>query len=203
MQRFRVIDADAAVQLWGVICFSWLLWFTSCFLSNIILDILWARSWVKFRAGTKLNFNLHRCSLHAAGKQQYSAFMLMAFMFTGNIVHVYWKFCSCLLEILFMFTGIFVHVYWKYCTFRQADSGPTRGGKAPAGPIKNNFSEGGLLRSVGGDLGGDGKWADASRRNWKEPDNKLLEILFMFTENFVHVYWKNKCFVKKPLTENK
>ena len=78
MQRFRVIDADAAVQLWGLICFSWLLWFTSCFLSNIILDILWARSWVKFRAGTKLNFNLHRCSSHAAGKQQYSVFMLMA-----------------------------------------------------------------------------------------------------------------------------
>ncbi len=42
---------------------------------------------------------------------------------------------------------------------------------------------------MGGDLGGDGKWVHASRRNWKEPDNKLLEILFMFTENFVHVYW--------------
>jgi hypothetical protein len=43
---------------------------------------------------------------------------------------------------------------------------------------------------VGGDLGGDGKWVDASRRNWKAPDNKLLEILFMFTGNFVHVHWK-------------
>ncbi len=48
---------------------------------------------------------------------------------------------------------------------------------------------------MGGDLGGDGKWVDASRRNWKAPDNKLLEILFMFTGNcftgnFVHVYWK-------------
>jgi hypothetical protein len=48
---------------------------------------------------------------------------------------------------------------------------------------------------VGGDLRGDGKWVHASRRNWKEPDNKLLEILFMFTENFVHVYWK--CFYWK------
>jgi hypothetical protein len=50
---------------------------------------------------------------------------------------------------------------------------------------------------------------DASRRNWKAPDNKLLEILFMFTGivftgNFVHVYWKfcscllkrKKCFVE-------
>jgi hypothetical protein len=36
---------------------------------------------------------------------------------------------------------------------------------------------------------------DASRRNWKAPDNKLLEILFMFTGNFVHVYWKKKSFV--------
>jgi hypothetical protein len=92
-----------------------------------------------------------------------------------------------LLEILFMFTGNFVHVDWKYRTFRQADSGPTRGGKTPAGPIKNNFFGGGLLRSVGGDLG---VWVDASRRNWKAPDNKLLESLFMFTGNFVHVHWK-------------
>jgi hypothetical protein len=33
--------------------------------------------------------------------------------FTANFVHIYWKFCSCLLEILFMFTGNFVHVYRK------------------------------------------------------------------------------------------
>jgi hypothetical protein len=46
-----------------------------------------------------------------------------------------------------------------------------------------------LLRSWGGDLGGDGKCLDASRRNWKAPDNKLLEILFMFTGNFVYVHW--------------
>ena len=78
MQRLWVIDVDAAVHLSGLICFSWLLWFTSCFLSNPILDILWARSWVEFRAGTNLNFNLHRCSSYFAGKQQYSVFMLMA-----------------------------------------------------------------------------------------------------------------------------
>ncbi len=111
-------------------------------------------------------------------------------MFTANFVHVYREFCSCLPQILFMFTANFVHVYRKFKTFRQADSGPTRGGKAPAGPIKNNFSGGGLLRSVGGDLGGDGKWVDASRRNWKAPDNKLPQILFMFTAKFVHVYRK-------------
>ena len=96
-----------------------------------------------------------------------------------------------------MFTGNFVHVYREFNTFRQADSGPTRGGKAPAGPIKNKFSGGELLRSVGGDLGGDRMWVDASRRNWKAPDNKLLEILFMFIGNFVHIHWEKK--IVRPL----
>ena len=76
---------------------------------------------------------------------------------TAIFVHVYREFCSCLPRILFMFTANFVHVYHEFNTFRQADSGPTRGGKAPAGPIKNIFSGGELLQSMGGDLGGDGK----------------------------------------------
>ncbi len=64
----------------------------------------------------------------------------ISFMFTANFVHVYREFRSCLPRILFMFTANFVHVYREFRTFRQADSSPTRGGMAPAGPIKNIFS---------------------------------------------------------------
>jgi hypothetical protein len=53
------------------------------------------------------------------------------------------------LENLFMSTGNFVHVDWKCRSFRQADAGPTRGGKTPAGPIKNNFFGGGFT-PIGG-----------------------------------------------------
>jgi hypothetical protein len=105
------------------------------------------------------------------------------FMFTAKFLRVYRKMSSCLQQIFFMFTA-------NFNTFRQADSGPTRGGKAPAGPIKNKFSGGRLLRSVGGDLRWDGKRVDASRRNWKTPENKLPQILFIFTATFVHVYRK-------------
>jgi hypothetical protein len=92
-------------------------------------------------------------------------------MFTAQLVHIYHTFSSYIPHILIIFTAHFVRIYRKFTTFWQADSGGTRGRIAPAGPIKNNFSGvGGLLRSEGGDLGGDGLSVDASRRRWNAPD---------------------------------
>ncbi len=69
-----------------------------------------------------------------------------------------------------MFTAHFVRIYSTFITFWQADSGGTSGRIAPAGPIKIIFRGGELLRSEGGDLGGDGLGVDASRRHWNAPD---------------------------------
>ncbi len=103
------------------------------------------------------------------------------FMFTANFVHVYRKFCSCLPRILFMFTANLIH-------FGRRIPAQLAAARHQLARYKTIFRGRGLLRSVGGDLGGDGKWVDASRRNWKAPDNKLPRILFMFTAKFVHVY---------------